>query len=69
MPTYDYECKTCNKTFSLFHKISETIKKCPEGGHPVQKIISAPAFHLKGTGWYATDFKSPSSRSPGKPKD
>lgn len=60
MPIYEYECTSCHHHFDLMQKISEEpIKQCPEcAQHTVIKLISAAGFQLKGTGWYATDFKN-----------
>jgi len=44
MPTYEYHCKTCNKNFEVFQKISDNpISTCPDCGSPVKKIISGGA--------------------------
>ena len=57
MPLYEYKCHTCGKKFEVLQKFSdEPLKTHPECGGEVEKVISAPAFHLKGTGWYATDY-------------
>jgi putative FmdB family regulatory protein len=57
MPLYEYKCQSCGKTFEVIQKFSdEPLKTHPECGGPVEKLFSAPAFHLKGTGWYATDY-------------
>ena len=60
MPTYDYECDACGHEFELFQSISEPVKrKCPEcGKSQLRRLVSAPQFRLKGSGWYETDFKS-----------
>ena len=58
MPLYEYKCDACGATFELIRKFSDppadTCPKCGKG--PVQKLLSSPAFHLKGSGWYATDY-------------
>ena len=73
MPLYEYECEACGHRFEVIQKFSDApIEKCPKCGSPVHKLQSAPAFHLKGTGWYATDYaKSGSSGEAkgGKDKD
>ena len=66
MPIYEYECRKCGKVFETIQKFSDprlTECLCEEKG-PVTKLISAAAFHLKGSGWYVTDF-----RDKGKGKD
>ena len=56
MPIYEYDCKKCGE-FEVTQRISEPeLKKCPTCGRKVTKLISHSAFHLKGTGWYATDY-------------
>ena len=65
MPIYEYQCTSCNHHFEVTQKISEKpLKKCPTCGGKVTKLLSQTAFHLKGSGWYTTDYtnkKSPSS--------
>ena len=59
MPIYEYHCKNCNHKFEEIQGFNDQpLKKCPECGKlQLEKLISAPAFHLKGSGWYVTDFK------------
>jgi putative FmdB family regulatory protein len=59
MPIYEYECEACGQQHEVIQKISDPpLLNCPACGEPrLRKLISAAAFHLKGTGWYATDFK------------
>jgi putative FmdB family regulatory protein len=65
MPIYEYNCKRCGD-FEITQRISEDpLKKCPTCGAKVSKLISTSAFHLKGSGWYMTDYgKSGASKSP-----
>ena len=65
MPIYEYNCKRCGD-FETTQRISEDpLKKCPTCGAKVTKLISTSAFHLKGSGWYMTDYgKSGASKSP-----
>jgi putative FmdB family regulatory protein len=57
MPLYEYKCQSCGKTFEVIQKFAdEPLKTHPECGGVVEKLFSAPAFYLKGTGWYATDY-------------
>ncbi len=70
MPIYEYKCMVCGHHFNTIQTFKdEALVDCPDCKKPaLQKLISAPAFHLKGTGWYVTDFKNPtkpSSESPG----
>lgn len=57
MPLHEYKCRSCGKTFEVIQKfVDEPLKTHPECGGEVDMLFSAPAFHLKGTGWYATDY-------------
>jgi|HubBroStandDraft_6_1064221.scaffolds.fasta_scaffold98875_3 putative FmdB family regulatory protein len=60
MPFYEYECSSCRFYVEVLQKISEQpLKKCPScGKNALKKLVSAPVFRLKGSGWYETDFKS-----------
>jgi len=60
MPFYEYECPHCGYRDEVLQKISDKpLKKCPNCGKSgLKKLISAPVFRLKGSGWYETDFKS-----------
>ena len=60
MPIYEYQCEACGHVFEKLQKISETpLMKCPDcGEEALKKLVSAPAFRLKGAGWYETDFKT-----------
>jgi putative FmdB family regulatory protein len=60
MPIYEYQCTECGKTFEIFQKISdEPLTECKVCKGKLTKLISNCAFHLKGTGWYVTDYKKP----------
>src|SRR5436853_4784609 len=60
MPFYEYECPHCGYRDEVLQKISDKpLKKCPNCGKSgLKKLVSAPVFRLKGSGWYETDFKS-----------
>ncbi|MCP5471765.1 MAG: zinc ribbon domain-containing protein [Sinobacteraceae bacterium] len=60
MPFYEYECSSCKYYTEVLQKISDSpLRKCPSCGKSTfKKLISAPVFRLKGSGWYETDFKS-----------
>jgi putative FmdB family regulatory protein len=69
MPLYEYRCDHCGKHFDALQKFSDqplTIHaEC--GGGPVERLVSAPAFHFKGSGWYVTDYaKTNGTSSPAK---
>ena len=57
MPLYEYECGKCGKRFEVIQKFSdEPLKKCKFCKGPATRLVSSPAFHFKGTGWYVTDY-------------
>ena len=66
MPIYDYRCTSCGIEKEMMQKMSEApLTTCPEcGKETFAKQLSAAGFQLKGSGWYATDFKGGS-----KPKE
>lgn len=62
MPIYEYQCQACGHQLEKLQKVSDPVLvDCPNCHKPkLQKLISATSFQLKGSGWYATDFKNPS---------
>jgi putative FmdB family regulatory protein len=57
MPLYEYECDACGGRFEVIQKFSETSTECRRCGKgPVRRLVAAPAFQFKGTGWYITDY-------------
>jgi putative FmdB family regulatory protein len=57
MPLYEYQCTKCKHRFEKIQKFSDPdVKKCPECGGKVEKLLSAPAVQFKGSGWYVTDY-------------
>jgi len=70
MPIYEYECDSCGHHVEALQKFSDPpLSEC-EACHSrkLKKLISQSTFHLKGTGWYVTDYASKSS-STGSTKD
>jgi putative FmdB family regulatory protein len=65
MPIYEYRCNACGHKEEHLQKVSEApLTVCPVCGKPeYRKQLSAAGFQLKGTGWYATDFKGGSKKS------
>jgi putative FmdB family regulatory protein len=65
MPIYEYKCKKCGKEYELFQKITDpAAKTCKFCKGPAHKLISLSSFHLRGSGWYVTDYggkKAPTS--------
>ena len=63
MPTYDYECKTCEHTWEAFQSIkAKPQRKCPECGKNSAKRVIGPGAGIifKGSGFYITDYRSDS---------
>lgn len=57
MPTYEYRCDKCGKTFEVFQRITDDpVDKCQDCGGKVQRLVNATNFILKGSGWYKTDY-------------
>ena len=69
MPIYEYRCDTCGHQEEHLQKLSEApIPACPACNKAsYRKLLSAAGFQLKGSGWYATDFKS-SGKKPAEKK-
>jgi len=63
MPIYEYQCSNCHHLFDVIQKINdEPVKECSKcHKETAVKLVSAAGFQLKGTGWYATDFKDKKS--------
>jgi putative FmdB family regulatory protein len=67
VPLYEYKCEGCGETFEVIQKFADeplTVhEKC--GGH-VHRLMSAPSFQFKGSGWYATDYAKSSNSGSSK---
>ncbi len=65
MPIYAYACKSCEHQLDALQKMSDDpLVDCPECGEPaLKRLLSAPRFRLKGSGWYETDFKTDNKRN------
>ena len=63
MPIYAYRCASCGHSRDVLQKISDPLlTTCPACGvEQFQKQVTAAGFQLKGSGWYATDFKGGSA--------
>ncbi len=70
MPIYEYRCEACGHQDDHLQKVSEApLTECPACHKPAyKKQLSAAGFQLKGSGWYATDFKGPSRKAADKPE-
>lgn len=67
MPIYEYRCEKCGLEKEYLQKVSDPpISACPCGESVMTKLISAAGFQLKGSGWYATDFRNSGSKPAAK---
>jgi len=67
MPIYEYECSKCGHQEEVWQKFSDKpLTKCELCNGKVRKLISQSSFHLKGTGWYVTDYASKKTSDGGK---
>jgi len=63
VPTYEYECDACHRTFEVRQRISEpSLTTCEACGGTVRRLLSPAPFILKGGGWYVTDYPSESRK-------
>lgn len=70
MPIYEYECRKCGQQIEVWQKFSDgPLTKCSSCHGKLRKIISQNTFHLKGTGWYVTDYCSKGGSANAKKKD
>lgn len=64
MPIYEYRCAACGQVVETWQKFSDApLATCPACGGVMTKLISNCAFHLKGSGWYVSDYSSSSPNS------
>jgi len=69
MPIYEYECTQCGKIDEVIQKFSDKpLTKCKHCSAKLHKLISHSSFHLKGTGWYVTDYAGKSRNTSPPPK-
>jgi putative FmdB family regulatory protein len=69
VPLYEYECEKCGKHFEKIEKVQGPhLKKCPNCGGRVERLMSPPAIQFKGSGWYVTDYGRSGSHA-GEKKD
>jgi putative FmdB family regulatory protein len=63
MPIYAYKCESCGHTKDVLQKMSDApLSDCPQCNAPAfKKQVTAAGFQLKGSGWYATDFRGGNS--------
>ena len=65
MPIYEYRCAACGHQQEFLQKVSDSpMTVCTKCGKPAfEKMVTAAGFQLKGSGWYATDFKNSGAKS------
>ena len=64
MPIYEYQCGQCGQIEEVIQKFSDKpLTKCKHCSGRLNKLISHSAFHLKGTGWYVTDYAGKTSKA------
>ena len=69
MPIYEYECRKCGRIEEAWQKFSDKpLQTCRYCSGKLHKLVSQSTFHLKGTGWYATDYANKSRNSSPKGK-
>lgn len=69
MPIYEYQCAACGRITERWQKFSEPpLATCPHCGGSLTKLISSCAFHLKGNGWYVTDYRASREAASSAPK-
>ncbi len=65
MPLYEYRCEACGRTFEFLQKLNDApLETCSQCGGALHKLVSAPAFQFKGSGWYVTDYARKGGSSP-----
>jgi putative FmdB family regulatory protein len=71
MPIYEYRCSSCGFQKEYLQKVTDPVKSvCPEcHKNTFSKMLSAAGFQLKGSGWYATDFKNSGAKPAAKTGD
>lgn len=69
MPMYEYECPKCQEILEVIQKFSDApLTECPKCQGPISKLMSRTSFQLKGSGWYASDYKKSTSTAPAASK-
>lgn len=69
MPIYEYECESCGNIEEALQKMSDKpLKICRHCQGKLHRLISQSSFHLKGTGWYVTDYAGKKGKPEATPK-
>jgi len=67
MPLFEYLCESCGRTMEVIQSVGERPPTvCDRCGGALRKLLSAPAFQFKGTGWYVSDYGKSGSSAPRK---
>ncbi|VAX17106.1 hypothetical protein MNBD_NITROSPINAE02-1320 [hydrothermal vent metagenome] len=73
MPIYEYKCNKCGEALEVMQKMTDPPLKRHNGaarcGGKLVKLMSSNAFHLKGTGWYKTDYADKEKKAREKPRN
>jgi putative FmdB family regulatory protein len=69
VPIYEYGCDKCGDQFEHLQGFSDKpLRKCKKCGGRLKKLVSECSFHLKGSGWYVTDYGGKKQGGNDKPK-
>jgi putative FmdB family regulatory protein len=70
MPIYEYRCASCGHQQEFLQKVTDPApRRCAQcGQEALEKMVTAAGFQLKGSGWYATDFKGGGQKPQVKPE-
>jgi putative FmdB family regulatory protein len=67
MPIYEYQCEQCGRRSEALQRFDDApLTVCEECGGPLRKLLSAPAFQFKGSGWYITDYAKSGDKGGGE---
>lgn len=67
MPLYEYECESCGDRTEVLQRVgAPPVGACSSCGGEMKRLLSAPAFQFKGSGWYVTDYAKKNSADPGE---
>lgn len=70
MPIYEYQCENCGRIEEAIQRFSDMpLTECKKCSGKLHKLISQSAFHLKGTGWYVTDYAGKADKKSSKSND
>lgn len=66
MPLVEYRCAACHNTIEVIQKFSDPdLVNCSNCGGSLERLLSAPAIHFKGSGWYVNDYSRKASNGNG----